>query len=72
MKVTLLTISILFFSLANKACTMCNSKQAIDVRALVFGEDFHKNVFFTVLPFLAFTVIVGFIYKSGERVKYKN
>lgn len=69
MKVILLTLTVLFFSLASKACTMCNSKQATGVRALVFGDNFYKNVFFTVLPFIAFTGIIVSIYKSGKTIK---
>ncbi len=69
MKGIFLTLIMFFFSLISEACTMCNSRQATDVRALVFGDDFYKNVFFTVLPFIAFTGIIVFIYKSGKTIK---
>ncbi len=69
MKVILLTLITFFFSLISEACTMCNSRQATDVRALVFGDDFYKNVFFTVLPFIVFTSIIVLIYKSGKTIK---
>ncbi len=69
MKVILLTLSMLFFSLASEACTMCNSKQATDVRAIVFGDDFYKNLLFSILPFVVFTGIIVTIYKGGKTIK---
>jgi len=48
---------------------MCNSRQATDVRALVFGDDFYKNVVFSILPFVVFTGIIVLIYKSGKTIK---
>lgn len=62
MKVILLTLTLLFFSLAGEACTLCNSKTATDVRAIVYGDDFVKNILFTIIPFLVFTVIILSIY----------
>jgi hypothetical protein len=69
MKVIMLALIMFLFSLSSEACTMCNSKQATDVRALVFGDDFYKNLFFTVLPFVVFTGIIVFIYKRGKTIK---
>jgi hypothetical protein len=67
MKGLFLTIATLLFSLAGFACNTCNSKQAADVRALVFGDDFYVNVFYSVLPFVVFAGIVTWISKSGKR-----
>jgi hypothetical protein len=69
MKVILLFLIMLFFTLPSEACTMCNSTQATEVRAVVFGDDFYKNIFFTVLAFIAFSAIVVYIYKNGKSIK---
>ncbi|OLY94525.1 hypothetical protein SAMN05444008_101148 [Cnuella takakiae] len=69
MKVILTTLAMFFFSLTSEACTMCSSKQATEVRALVFGDDFYNNLLSSVLPFVVFTGIIVFIYKGGKTIK---
>jgi isoprenylcysteine carboxyl methyltransferase (ICMT) family protein YpbQ len=72
MKVVLFILVIFFNSLTSLACTLCNSRQAADVRALVFGNDFYKNLFFSILPFVVFTVIIVIISRNNKSHKHNE
>lgn len=57
-------------SISAYACTLCNSKTAIAVKAAVFGPDLLFNLFITILPFVICVLIVYFIYDGGFTKKY--
>ncbi len=68
-----LAVFFLFIFNVSKACTLCNSGTAEQIRASVFGPDLSYNLFITILPFIILSGIVYLIYQGGiSKNKLKN